>query len=140
MANYYASARSNYFRVKDIEAFKAAMHPDIEVSYEGHVPDGHTPEPGTRVCLLCEADGGWPCMIDPDPFNSDSEYVDWDVLDAVAPHLAVGEWCVIQEVGSEKLRYLTGYSRAINNKGQLISVDINDIFKQLPDYVSQCEY
>lgn len=140
MANYYASARSNYFRVKDIEAFEAAMHPGIEVSYEGHVPDGHTPEPGTRICLLCHGDGGWPSQIDSDPEDMDSELVDWDVLDAVAPHLTPGEWCVIQETGSDKLRYLIGYSRAINSKGQHITVNINDIFKQLPNYVSTCEY
>ncbi len=38
MANYEAAARTNYFRVKDSEAFKAAMEelPGIEVVFEDY--------------------------------------------------------------------------------------------------------
>ena len=37
---------------------------------------------------------------------------------------------VLQEVGNEKLRYLHGQSRAINNKGEEISISIHDIYKE----------
>lgn len=131
MANYIASARSNKFRVKDIAALQAAMPDDIEVYIES-LPD-------RQVCLLVDnSDGaGWPSMIY-DEANDD--YLDWDVETAVAPHLEDGEWCVIKEVGAEKLRYLIGYATAFNNKGETYTISLDDIFKELPDGVSTCDY
>ena len=64
MANYYASARSNKFKVKNLEDFTAGMHGDIEVYIEDLVEKA--------VCLLCNSDGGWPTSI----YNEDTdEYV-----------------------------------------------------------------
>jgi len=131
MANYIASARSNKFRVKDIAALEAAMPPEIEVYVES-LPD-------RRVSLLvndCDS-GGWPGLI----YDEASEdRIDWDVETAVAPHLEDGEWCVVKEVGAEKLRYLIGYATAFNNKGEMHTIDLDDIFKLLPDGVSTCDY
>lgn len=131
MANYVASARSNKFRVKDIAALEAAMPDDIEVSVES-IPDN-------QVCLLVTNSdgGGWPLMIYKEDID---DYIDWDVEKAVAPHLLDGEWCVIKEVGAENLRYLVGYSTAFNNKGEVITISLDDIFAELPDGVSTCDY
>lgn len=129
MANYVASARSNKFRVKDIQALEAAMPDGIEVYVES-IPD-------SLVCLLVEDDSGWPCSI----YDEEKDdCVDWDVEEAVAPHLLDGEWCVTKEVGAEKLRYLVGYARAFNNKGESHVIDLDDIFKLLPDNTSTCDY
>jgi len=131
MANYIASARSNKFRVKNIAALEAAMPDDIEVHVES-IPDN-------QVCLLVNnSDGaGWPSMIYDEATD---DYLDWDIEDAVMPHLLDGEWCVTKEVGAEKLRYLVGHARAFNNKGDSLFVDLDDIFKLLPEGVSTCDY
>ena len=130
MANYVASARSNAFRVKDVSALEAVMPADIEVYIESL--------PENKVCLLVNGDdGGWPSMIYDEATD---EYVDWDVEDAVAPHLLDGEWCVTKEVGAEKLRYLIGHARAFNNKGESHYIDLDQIFSLLPDGVSTCDY
>ena len=132
MAKYIASARSNRFRVKDIAALEAAMPSDVEVCVES-IPDN-------EVCLLVtNSDGvGWPLMI----YNeATDEYINWNVESAVAPHLLDDQWCVIQEVGAhENLRYLVGYATAFNNKGEVITISIDDIFAELPEGVSTCCY
>lgn len=131
MANYLASARSNKFRVKDIAALEAAMPEEIEV----YIEDAFS----RQVCLLVTDGngGGWPSFI----YNEEAgKYDEWDVEEAVAPHLEDGEWCVIREVGAEKLRYLIGYTTAFNNKGEMHTISLEDIYKLLPDGVSGCEY
>ena len=131
MANYIASARSNSFCVKDIAALEAAMPDDIDVYVESISE--------RRVTLLVTNSdgGGWPSMI----YNeSTDEFEDWDIQTVVSDHLEDGEWCVIQEVGAERLRYLVGYSTAFNNKGEVITISIDDIFTRLPDGVTNCCY
>jgi hypothetical protein len=129
MANYYAAARSNSFRVKDIEDLRDYMHPEVEIRVDS--------EEENRVTLLVEAEAGWPgCVFD----EETGDDIDWDVESAVAPHLVDGEWCVIREVGNEKLRYLIGYTLAFNNKGDSFTVNLDDIYKQLPEGVTSCEY
>lgn len=132
MANYYASARSNKFKVTNLEDFQANMPSDIEVYIEDLQEN--------IVCLLCNGDGtsgGWPTSI----YCEDTEeYEDWDVESYVSEFLVDGEWCVIQEVGAEKLRYLIGYSLAFNNKGVSHSVNLEDVFEMLPSTVTPCAY
>lgn len=131
MANYIASARSNAFRVKDIAALEAALPDDVEIYVESF--------PERRVTLLVTNSdgGGWPSMI----YNgSTGEFEDWDIETAISDHLEDDEWCVIQEVGAEKLRYLVGYSTAFNNKGEVFTVSLDDIFKRLPEGVTTCSY
>lgn len=129
MANYCASARSNKFKVTNLEDFQANMHGDIEVYIEDLQEK--------IVCLLCDGDGGWPTSIYCEDTEEDE---DWDVESYVSGFLVDGEWCVIQEVGAEKLRYLVGYSLAFNNKGVSHSVNLDDVFKMLPSNVTPCTY
>ena len=101
----------------------------------------HTRDMQSRpeVCLLVTNSdgGGWPLMIYDEATD---DYIDWNIESAVAPHLLDGQWCVIQEVGAEKLRYLVGYATAFNNKGEVITISIDDIFAKLPEGVSTCCY
>ena len=36
---------------------------------------------------------------------------------------------VLMEIGNEKLRYLVGYTVAVNNKGETVSIDLNAIYE-----------
>ena len=113
MANYYASARSNYFKVKDLDAFAKAMFPfDVEISEGKH-----------GVCLLCRGDGGW-SWYDPDIEE------DQDPVDLIAPHLQDNEICILMETGAEKLRYLIGYAIAFNNRKEGVDVNLKNIYEQ----------
>ena len=130
MANYYASCRSNYFKVVDIDKFKEQLPADITVSVE---KDG-------TVCILNEdADGsGWPCEI----YNEDTEeHEEYDIENFIASHLQPGSWCVLQEVGAENLRYLVGYAVAFTKDLEhRHSVSLSDIYKLIPPDVTRCEY
>ena len=130
MANYYASCRSNYFKVVDVDKFKAAMPTGIEVDVEND---------GTVVIYGADPDGaGWPSSV----YNDETdEFDDFDLEEVIAPHLQPDSWCVLQEVGAEKLRFLVGESVAFNkNLEQRFCVSISDIYKHLPEGTSTCEY
>jgi hypothetical protein len=133
MANYYATARSNYFRVKDRAAFNEAITtlPDLSV-----VDDAEG-----RVALLCDQGdgGGWPSGH----FDDNDEYVEADVPAIVAEHLAADEVAVFMEAGAEKLRYVSGSAIAINGAGERREValrDIYDLAAELGANVSEAQY
>lgn len=121
MANYYANARTNYFKVKDIEAFKTTLEnfPLEVVSRDDNpefvalfIPDGSD-------------DGSFPWN---DFWNDDADgaEIDWTAL--FKHHLQENSVVIIQEVGNEKQRYFGGIAVAINSKGEEIIIDINAIF------------
>ena len=119
MANWYGSARSNYIRVKDREAFLewAASLPDVEVV-----------DRDERFALLVTGDGSWPS------FRCDREDEEFDLAVEIVGHLAEGEVFIFQEVGAEKLRYLTGWAKAVNSAGETLEVSIDDIFRLVSDH------
>lgn len=123
MANYYANARTNYFKVKDIEAFKneVANYP-LEVASRGDNPE--------LVALFItegDEDGSFP-WCDYYTEDADGDEIDWTAI--FARHLQENSVAIIQEVGNEKLRYFGGMAVAINSKGEEIVININSIFEQ----------
>ena len=117
MANWYGIARSNYFRVKDNAAFLIwvdAYNLDYFQDKEG------------RYAIAASDGEGWPssCLSEYD------EYLDLDLPMELAAHLADGEVAILMEVGNEKLRYITGYAVAVNSKGDIISVGLDEIYKK----------
>lgn len=119
MSDWYGSARSNYVKVKDPAAFGAAMEglgitvwpPDRDGRLAFGVQDGD--------------DGGWPS----ERYNDEAgDWVEFDIFEVVAEHLADGEVAVLQEVGAEKLRYLSGWATAVGSDGETVSVSIDDIY------------
>ncbi|TXI07690.1 MAG: hypothetical protein E6Q76_08230 [Rhizobium sp.] len=117
---WVGNSRTNYFRVKDASAFRAAMEPlEVEVV-----------ESGDKLGLLSSTDdGGFPT------FNSSAEdgQEEIDLPGLVASHLAEGEVAVFQSVGFDKSRYLTGYSSAVNHLGEEVAVNLDDIYKRAAD-------
>jgi hypothetical protein len=119
MANWNGSARSNYVRVKDRETFLdwAQSLPDVEV----------VEQEGTFALLATGEDGGWPSFRSRDDReDQDDEAI--DLAAEIANHLAPGEVCIFQQVGAEKLRYLSGSALAVSSAGETLQVSIDDIY------------
>lgn len=136
MANYYSTSRTNYFRVKDNDAFNkwAEQFDGIEIIEK----DG-------TVGLLF--DDGMPTirLVTQKEENGDEEdvEVEIDFMDELAEHLADEEVAIFQEAGAEKMRYVSGHAIAINNKKDVRGVTLDDIYtlaKELGKNVSRAEY
>ena len=118
MANWYGTARSNYFRVKDNAAFLIwtdALNLDSFQDKEG------------RYAIAASSDQGWPSSYYDAELGED---FDLDLPMELATHLADGEVAILMEVGNEKLRFLTGYAVAVNSKGDLVSVGLDEIYQK----------
>ncbi len=119
MANWYGTARTNYFMVKDAAAFKA---------WVDSLPS----------CVLIENDdGAFGFYVDSEDSGgfpserydeANDDYVDIDLADELVPHLADGEVAILMEAGAEKARYITGYALAVAWDGRNTSVDLCDIY------------
>ena len=125
MANYNATTRTNYFRVKDTKAFEAWCA-DLNLDFwkQEAPPDTY---------YACTADSGacpgWPSqrlVIDED---GDEDAVDIDFTGELANHLHPHDCAVLMEIGSEKLRYLVGVAIAVHPDGRLHSVNLQDIYE-----------
>jgi hypothetical protein len=124
MANHYGTARSNYFRVKDPDAFKAAMGaiPGLGV-WERQIGGN-----GENVLYFGvyeddgDASGFWPS-------NNHETDEEIDVFGIVASHLQEDQVAVFMRSGAEKMRYITGAATAVNAKGEQVSVDLDDIYE-----------
>jgi hypothetical protein len=135
MANYYESARSNYFFVKDIEAFEAELNGSgLEIS---------TKKIGdlTQVCLLADIEqaGAFFEFYDPETFES----IELDWTGIFKRHLVDNQVAIIMGAGAEKLRYINGWAEAYNNKGEKRVIGLSDIYKlaeELGSEITRAEY
>ena len=124
MANWYGSARSNYFRVIDPDKFKKLMKElDVQVwkkkDNKGQIMFGLAPNDSS--------DGAWPTSLWDEENNEDIEI---SIPQIVAGHLTPGSIAVFMECGAEKLHYLTGWAVAINHKGKEVAISIHDIYRK----------
>lgn len=115
MSQWYGVARSNYVRIKNMEALALALD-GVAVTFE---MDGEG-----RVAFFGadEDSGGWPRVEVGDelePFNP-------AVL--ICPHMVEGEVLVCMEVGFEKQRYVTGIAAAYSHDGRVCAVRLGDIY------------
>jgi len=109
MADYISSARTNYFKVKDEEAFR-----DFAVDHDFEVI-----EQKGLFGLIGEL------------FNvTDDDGEALDVDDLIRPHLAPGEVCVAITVGQENMRYLSGCAVAFDSTDRVVEVSLLDIYAQ----------
>jgi len=142
MANYYATARSNYFAVKDEQAFRdwaallglTILEPDLRA----------TTANGVRRFGLCpgyDSDpGSWPTSLYNDTTGEDD---DIDFSDQLSAHLADDEVAILMEIGNEKLRYLNGWAEAVNSKGETVVVTLESIYESartLGQNMTRAEY
>lgn len=131
MANYYGFGRTNYFEVKDLEAFVAEVSaiPNIEAYGEGN-----------RFCLLSNSEDGFVWSSYDEETEEDTE-VDW--ADIFTRHLADGSVAIVMEIGNEKLRYLSGVAVAYNNKGESRDISLENIYtlaEELGENITRATY
>ena len=135
MANYYGQTRTNYFFVKDADAFLAetAKYP-VEVITQ--VKDGKT------LYGFMDADSNGGGDID-NYTNEEGEYLEVDWVEFFKRHLADGWVAVIVSSGAEKYRYISGLAHAYNSKGEFVGLDLSDIYtlaNHLGDNITTAEY
>jgi hypothetical protein len=118
MSNWYGSSRSNYFRVKDREAFLQWT----EKRGLGVLESEKHLEHFAISCAENES-SSWPSY---DVKNG----IEIDLYAELALHLPKGEVAVLMEVGAERLRYLTGIAVAVNHKGRAVVVSLDDIYRK----------
>lgn len=121
MANYYESSRTNYFLVKDIEEFKKEL--EMITSLRVRVENKNGKD---YVTLLCDNENGFPFDAYDDTLEDYIE-IDWEGI--FAKHLQDDSVAIITGTGSERLRYIRGYSYAFNNKGETVFLQLDDIYK-----------
>jgi len=134
MANYYAYARSNYFRVKDLTAFETLCRKwNLEkiAKEDGHVGFLVNSESGLNTA----------CCYDPET----GEDVEANFEEELASHLLDGEVAIFMQIGWEKLRYLTAWAWAVNSEGKLVACDLSEIYELARELhpkggVTRCEY
>lgn len=126
MANYYGVGRTNYFAVKDGQAFVADM---LELPVEVITRED---ENGETLYGLMDAnpDGGgweWSRVIETEAEDGEMDYTDVDIdwSDILASHLKDGWVAILMETGAEKYRYMMGYAIAINSKGETREVNLD---------------
>lgn len=120
MANWYGTARSNYFKVKDADAFKAWVDslPDCVLIERNGLYGFYS---------QCPDSGGFPIQR----YDDETEdYVDIELAEELAGHLMEGEVAVLMEAGAEKVRYISGWALAIASDGRTARVDLGDIYEK----------
>ena len=141
MANYYATSRSNYFAVKDETTFRRwATSLELKILEPAHLNESADGIRRFAITPDDDDDGGWPIS----QLNQETdEYDDIDLTNQLSAHLADEEVAVLFEVGSEKLRYLTGHAVAVNSKGKTRCLYLADIYKsarKIGSNVTRAEY
>ena len=132
MANYYSSARTNYFRVKDVDAFNAWVK-EYEDNYRVEVVDKED-----TFAILFDSESGVPTSCE-----VDGKYDDIDFMGELSKHLADDEVAILHEAVAEKLRYINGFAIAINNKAERRVINLDDIYvhaKELGKNVTLAQY
>lgn len=126
MANYYATARSNYFRVRNVEKFRDWVQsiPGLRI-LEKEV-DGEVQYFG--ICARDTDSGGWPGhRFAQTPDENDTEL---DLLTELSKHLVPDSVAVLMEAGHEALRYVVGHAQAVDCHGNVVEVSLNDIYAE----------
>lgn len=154
MSDYIAMARTNYFRVRDVEALKLDLrrHGITPSNWDGRnrgadfvLDDSASNKPDGSIALFCEgpwpyfdgdmivdsleSDGTfeqlWPGVGETDAFEPQYTFL-WEL---VAAHLIEEEVAVFKESGHQKLAYIGGSALAVNSRGETESIDLDDIYE-----------
>ena len=145
--NYNEKARTNYFKVKDMDALQrfvriAGAYITAGSGGDDGIRERWEKDKGLRVAIIA-SEG-----IPPEGFDKDEDDdVEIDFAAAVCDFLADDEILILQGSGSEGMRYMTGWATAFNNKGETTMIDINDIYAKAAEFfkvqegsITKCSY
>ena len=126
MANYYGQTRSNYFAVKDAEAFTAELE-NYPVKVITKEADGVT----LYGFLDADDDGAGEIWSIYNDETDEFDEIDWGHI--FKRHLQDDWVAVIISNGYEQYRYLTGDATAYNNKGESQTLHLEHIYELAKD-------
>ncbi len=139
--NYEATARSNYFRVKDEAAFRKWAEDrclDVVVNDDNVLVTGGPPQ---KLFMIYRSDGWcWPTSWWDEETQQDHEC---DVATELAAHLHPEDVAVLIQVGHEGTRCVDGGADAVNAAGATRHVNLDQIYelaKELGPHVTRAEY
>lgn len=113
--NYEEQGRTNYFKVKDKSALEEyAEKAQVVIDWEED-----------KAALF--ADFGFQFQYEDEDTG---EVEDLDIVESAKEFLADGEVLVLQSCGREGQRYVAGWTMACNNKGEMVSFDLDDIYEK----------
>ena len=136
MANYYGQTRTNYFAVKNAEAFKQEIS-KFPVKLIEEIKDGIT------LYGFIDNDENSAGYITEYWDEKTEKTVEIDLEDFFKRHLEDDYVAILIHSGSETYRYINGDAIAYNNKGKSISINLSDIYtlaEQLGNKVTYAEY
>ena len=122
MANFYGTARTNYFKVKSPEKFKEYVD-----TIPGAILISKKEDRATLYGYYMDNEYG--TFPSSGRYADDDEEYDIDVVDDIVAYLAEGSVAVFMDCGAEKCRYLTGCAIAIDSKGESVMINLSDIYK-----------
>lgn len=116
MANYCCSSRTNYFKVKKFNDFKADLS-----QYSAGEGGLDIWEENGLVAL-----GGYGSIIT----LYDEEQDDWiEIFEILQRHIEDGEAVIIAEAGNEKLRYVTTFAWLVTKDDVRFVDAVNEVVK-----------
>jgi hypothetical protein len=139
MANYYATARTSYTKVKNPVAFRNWADTIPAAKIVTRETDDH----GTLYGLLFGPDsdcGSVPCWRHDEELQDD---YDLDVYKEIQEHIADGWSITIMEAGAEKYRYVIGHAAVVTPK-EIEHIDLaswaDETMNALGAQGTVCEY
>ena len=133
MATYDGVARTNYFAVVNQALFADFCDRwGVEA-----IADDDDP---ALVGFLCTGnEDGFPAGYR----DEDGDLVEADIAAALAPLLVEGHVAIGMESGHEAFRYVAGVAWAVNSRGEMRSVTLDDIYDQaiaLGNHITEVVY
>ncbi len=146
MANYLCSVRTNYFRVKDEEAFREFM--GRVYGSEDNIDLWEETDDAGRKLFGFGCYGGISGVIaakeDEDEDADETSYDEF--ISRLQKYVADDDAIIIFEVGNEKLKYLVGHALIITSK-EIENISLKLMATQLAagllendNWQTQCEY
>jgi hypothetical protein len=131
MSTLYGMDRSNSFRVKDVNAFQAAID-KTTCGVEKTEQDGVT-----RFTIYGDDEGFFPSSMTVELLDVHGDVVeetdvDLDLVDFISPHLPEGEVVVLMGVSFERASCGAG-ATAFDHTGESVLLQLHDIYELAKD-------
>lgn len=125
--DYYGTGRTNYFKVKDVEAFKkwVSSFGGQFITKETRVKGKQIEHPELVGIIL---DNSVPDMKHTSAEEGD-ELIEFDFYAELKSHLQKGQVAVYMESGAEGHRYVTGFAVAMCPGKEDVGINIDEIYK-----------